>query len=435
LEGITVVVAFVLAYSLLSRRLATTVITGPMAFVAFGILVGPEGLDVVDLRFDNALVATLAKATLILILFNDAAQLDWPTFWRNRETPVRLLAIGLPLMIIGGALIAALMFDEIEFWQAGLIGVLLAPTDAALGQAVVTNKKVPLLIRQSLSTESGLNDGIVAPLVPLFLAGAVIVGVAQTSSFWLDAIREISFGLVIGAAGGVGGAILIGRAWNLGWMSRNFQQISVFVLPLLIFGLSDLAHANHFVAAFVAGIVFGNVTSEVSGRFFEFSENGSQLLLLLTFMIFGGVFAGPALDQLDWRIALYAALSLLLVRPLTVAVSMIGSGFRPSTVAFLGWFGPRGLASIVFAFLVLEEEGTPGADQIFLLVAWTVLISVFAHGLTAQLLANRYGQRAETFADQEGAPELDSVERFFRSAARLSGSTGHRSADAEDGFG
>ena len=432
MEGITIVAAFVLAYSLVTRRLATTVVTGPMAFVAFGILVGPEGLDVVDLRFDNAIVKTLAKTTLILILFNDAAQLDWPTFWRNKGTSVRLLAIGLPMMILIGALIAALMFEEIEFWQAALIGVLLAPTDAALGQAVVTNKKVPLLIRQSLSTESGLNDGIVAPLVPLFLAGAVIVGPAHSSSFWFDAVGEIGFGLLIGAAGGVGGAILIGRAWNLGWMSRTSQQISVFVLPLLVFGLSDLAHGNPFVAAFVAGIIFGNVIRDVPGRFFEFSENGSQLLLLLTFMIFGGVFAGPALDQLDWRIALYAAVSLLLVRPLTVAIAMIGSGFHRSTVAFLGWFGPRGLASIVFAFLVLEEEGTPGAEQIFLLVAWTVLISVFAHGLTAQLFANRYGLRVDTFADQEGAPELDSVERFFRSAARLTGSTGRRSADTEE---
>ena len=142
MEGITIVAAFVLAYSLVTRRLATTVVTGPMAFVAFGILVGPEGLDVVDLRFDNAIVKTLAKTTLILILFNDAAQLDWPTFWRNKGTSVRLLAIGLPMMILIGALIAALMFEEIEFWQAALIGVLLAPTDAALGQAVVTNKKV-----------------------------------------------------------------------------------------------------------------------------------------------------------------------------------------------------------------------------------------------------------------------------------------------------
>ena len=260
----------------------------------------------------------------------------------------------------------------------------------------------------------------------------MIVGPAHSSSFWFDAVSEIGFGLLIGAAGGVGGAILIGRAWNLGWMSRTSQQISVFVLPLLVFGLSDLAHGNPFVAAFVAGIIFGNVIRDVPGRFFEFSENGSQLLLLLTFMIFGGVFAGPALDQLDWRIALYAAVSLLLVRPLTVAIAMIGSGFHRSTVAFLGWFGPRGLASIVFAFLVLEEEGTPGAEQIFLLVAWTVLISVFAHGLTAQLFANRYGLRVDTFADQEGAPELDSVERFFRSAARLTGSTGRRSADTEE---
>ena len=431
MEDIAIIAAVVLAYALVSRRLARTVLTGPMLFFAFGAIAGPDGLDIVDLRFDNDVLDSLARATLVLVLFNDASLIDWPVFWRNRAIPARLLGVGLPLCIGLGAVIAKLMVPGIEFWQAALVAVLLAPTDAALGQAVVTNTKVPITVRESLSVESGLNDGIASPLVPLFIAGALIEGPTESSSFWVTALEEIGLGLAVGVIGGLVGAVLIGRASRLRLMTRTFQQISVAVLPILFLGVSESIDGNAFIAAFVGGIVFGNVARHVPGHFFEFSEQASQVLLLVTFMLFGAMFAADAFDGLDWQVIVYAFLSLVLIRPVTAAFSLIGTGFNWRTLVFMGWFGPRGLASIVFILIVLAEEGLPGSHAMFLVVAWTVAFSIFAHGLTAQPAATLYGRRADSLPEGAKAPEMAGGDTFFLSTARLTGPLGARYRNEE----
>jgi NhaP-type Na+/H+ or K+/H+ antiporter len=316
------------------------------------------------------------------------------------------------------------MVPGIELWQAALVAVLLAPTDAALGQAVVTNTKVPVAIRESLSVESGLNDGIASPLVPLFIAGALIEGPTESSSFWVTTFEEVSLALAVGIIGGLAGAVLIGRASRLRLMTRTFQQISVAVLPILFLGLSEAIDGNAFIAAFVGGIVFGNVARHVPGRFFEFSEQASQVLLLVTFMLFGAMFASDAFDGLTWKVIVYAVLSLALIRPVTAAFSLLGTGFNWRTLAFMGWFGPRGLASIVFILIVLAEEGLPGSHQMFLAVAWTVAFSIFAHGLTAQPGAAWYGRHAAALPEGAAAPEMAGGDTFFLSTARLTSSLG-----------
>jgi NhaP-type Na+/H+ or K+/H+ antiporter len=208
------------------------------------------------------------------------------------------------------------------------------------------------------------------------------------------------------------------------WMTRTFQQISVAVLPILLLGVSESIEGNAFIAAFVGGIVFGNVARHVPGHFFEFSEQASQVLLLVTFMLFGAMFASDGFDGLTWKVFVYAALSLVLIRPVTAAASLLGTGFNWRTLAFMGWFGPRGLASIVFVLIVLTEEGLPGSHEIFLVVAWTVAFSIFAHGLTAQPAAAWYGRLARSLPEGARPPELAGGERFFLSTARLTGQTG-----------
>lgn len=417
---LAVVAAFVIAYALVSQRLSTTVITGPMAFVAFGVLVGPDGFGLVNLRVEHELLRVLAETTLALLLFNEAALLKWPLFWSNRQTPLRLIGLGLPLSILFGAAAAALIFDGFDIWQGALIGAILAPTDAALGQAVVTNERVPVRIREALSAEGGLNDGIAAPFVTMFIAATAAAGAFGSGGFWiLYLVEQIGFGLLFGLGAGFVGAVLIGRASSSGWMSQTFLEIAVASLPILAFASAVLIDGNGFIAAFVAGITYGNVTRDLKTHMFDFSEQTSQILMLLTFMFFGGAFFADAMGEITWQIALYGVLSLVLIRPLAVGLAMIGTHFRPSTVAFLGWFRPRGLASIVFAVLVIETEGVPGQDQIFLIATWTVFLSVYAHGLTAQPGADSYAKLAEAIPTEAGAPELDEVEKAFRSVARF----------------
>ena len=402
-EDLAIIAAFVVAYSLVSQRFARSAITGPMVFVAFGLLVGPSLLDLVDLSVENELVLTLAELTLVLVLFTDAARIDFRLLREQPAVPARLLGIGLPLTIALGALLAALLFGELAAWEAILLAAVLAPTDAALGQAVVTNLGVPLRVRQALNVESGLNDGIAAPVVSVGIAGSIaIVGFDAADSVEFAA-KQIGYGLLLGVAiGGVGGWA-VSLATRKGWASEALGHIAMLACALAAFWLAEVVEGNGFLAAFVGGLTLGHIARHLGEELFHFAEEEGQLLTLLTFMIFGGAFAAPLLDDLTWQIAVYAALSLTLIRMLPVALALLGLGFQRETVGFLAWFGPRGLASIVFGLLVIEAHDIAGREQIFEVVTWTVLPSVFAHGFTAEPLASWYGRLTGEMA---GEPEM-----------------------------
>ncbi len=409
---LAIVAAFVIAYALVSGRLSRTVFTGPMVFVAFGLLVGGAGLDVVDLSLENTLVEAIAEITLVIVLFSDAARIDLRILSRNAAVPARLLGIGMPLTIAGGLVAAVVLFDGLSVWEAALVAAVLAPTDAALGQAVVTSGRVPVRIRQALNVESGLNDVIAVPFVSIFIAGAAAAGGLGTAGFWTEfAAKQIGFGLLVGAGVGVVSGLLIQYATATRWMNHTFQQLAILAVPLLGFAVAEQVGGNGFIAAFVAGIAIGNVTRRVGYGLFEFVEQEGQLLVLLTFMIFGGAFVVPALGDLTWQIALYAVLSLTVVRMVPVAISMIGMKFQIDTVAFLGWFGPRGLASIVFGLLVLESSVVE-RGEIFIIVTWTVLLSVVVHGLSARPSVDWYGTKAEAMAAEPDMPEMETVEEM-----------------------
>ncbi len=410
---VAIVAAAVVAFAAVSARLTRTIITGPMVFIAFGLIVGPEVLDVVNLSLDNELVRTLVELTLVLVLFVDAARIELRVLQRNSQVPIRLLGIGLPLTVVLGALAGFLVIDGLGIWEAAVLAAVLAPTDAALGQAVIGNARVPGRIRQALNVESGLNDGIVVPVITLCIVAAGTAAGLQSAGFWVEfALKQIGFGLTVGIGAGLVVGWVVDRGTHTGWMSRTFQHLAILAVPILSFALAEAIDGNGFIAAFMAGLVVGNVTRHLSTSILEFSEEEGQLLVLLTFMIFGGAFVGPALDELTWRIALYAVLSLTVVRFVPVAVSLIGMRLQRDTVAFLGWFGPRGLASIVFGLLVLETMDVPHREEIFLVVVWTVLLSVVAHGLTAQPGANWYGTRAELMAEEPKMPEMMEVEEL-----------------------
>jgi sodium/hydrogen antiporter len=392
-----------LVYGALSARLQTTVVTQAMVFVAFGLLVGDRVLNLVDVEVANQSVRLLAEATLTLVLFTDAVRVNLGSLRHESALPVRLLGLGLPLTIVAGTLAGLVVFPKLSVWTAAALATILAPTDAALGLPVVSNRRLPSRIRQGLNVESGLNDGVCVPLLIIFLTIAQAEeGVGDVEPVKV-VLEEIGFGIIGGVAAGAIGGVLLRTFVRKGWMEGTWQQINAVATPLLAYTVAGAFGGSGFIAAFVAGILFRRVAGHLGRESTFLAEQSGQLLNAVTFLLFGAVLLGPALDDLDWPVAVYAVLSLTVVRMLPVALAMLRAGMRRLTVGFVGWFGPRGLASIVFVLILVEESDLPERSLILIVVTWTVTMSVYAHGLTAWPGANRYADWYAAHADQHPA--------------------------------
>ncbi len=391
--AIPILALSLLAVGAMSNLLTGTPVTPAMVFVAIGLLVGPEVIDGLTLSPTGSSVRTLAEATLTLVLFSDASRIRFHALRREYEVPLRLLGVGLPLTIALGGLIAAGIFGQLTIAEAVVLAVLLAPTDAALGQAVVTDPSLPSRIRQGLNVESGLNDGICVPLLFIALAAADVEShIASGHHALAIVLEELGYGLAAGAASGLLLVLLVRIAGRRDLIAESWLQVMPLAGAALAYGLAAGLGGSGFIAAFVAGGLFGGLLERESDAAVRLTEEIGEVLNGVTFVVFGAVLLGPALSQLSWRVAAYAVLSLTLVRMLPVAISMIGSHARLPTVAFLGWFGPRGLASIVFAVIVVEESHLPHVETILVTAYVTVGLSVLLHGVTATPLADRYAR-------------------------------------------
>lgn len=398
-------VAFLLlAFAALSRRLDRWLVTPAMFFTATGLLVGP-GLGLVDLDVKGEPMKLLAEATLTLVLFADASRISLRALREEFAVPARLLGFGLPLTIVAGTLAGAAVFTQLSWAEALVLAVTLACTDAALGQAVVTDERLPSRIRQGLNVESGLNDGICVPLffIAIGLAEADANRISVHSAVHL-VLEQIGYGALGGLIAGVGAAVVERLAVRRDWIESSWLQVFTFAAAVFAAGLAVGFGGSMFIAAFVGGLLFGTLRRETGGEVAHLLEQGGEVLNATTFVVFGAVVLGPALHHLSWRVFAYAALSLTVVRMLPVAVAMIGTRARPQTVAFLGWSGPRGLASIVFGVLVAEEAHLPYQQDILLAIAVTVALSILAHGLTAQPLTDRYVRWYEAWGEDERPP-------------------------------
>jgi NhaP-type Na+/H+ or K+/H+ antiporter len=407
--GLVTVVICILLAAAISRRIQGSIITLPMVYTLFGILLGGLVLNVIPLTPENEIVELIAGLTLVIVLATDASRIDVRALFRDHNLPLRLLGIGLPLTMIAGTVAAVLIFTDLSFWEAAILGVILSPTDASLGQSVVSNPKVPVRIRQTLNIESGLNDGIAMPF--LLLAIDVVrseVFFSHPFEFIFSTIAQILLGVGVGIVFGYLGVKFMQWGRRSGWMSSAYQKISSLVFILLVYGVAEFIGGNGFIAAFCYGIASSNVIGkEESEDLYEYAETELTVLILLTFMLFGAVMLPPAIEAINPEIVLYAVLSLTLVRILPVAISMIGEKIRPVTTLFMGWFGPRGVASILYIFIVMEEESLPGLELIYAVAMITVLFSIFAHGITAAPAANRYGGRMEEL-DEKDKVEIES---------------------------
>ena len=405
-----IVALVVFGYALVSERLAMSPVTAPMVFTAAGIIVGSGGFGWFDLELESEATSILVEATLVLVLFTDAIRIDVRKLRHQAALPGRMLTIGLPLTILIGTALAVLVVPGLGWIEGALLAAVLAPTDAALGQAVVSDRRLPVKIRQTLNVESGLNDGIVVPVVAVLLV-AVSAESAGGATDWVGlAARQIGFGILAGLAVGViGGRVLDHRA-EADQVEGIYRQLATIAIAAAAFALAGVLDGNGFIAAFVAGLSFGRIAREQCMGVQDFTEDEGELLSAITFVLFGAVLVGPVLDDLTWKMALYVVLSLTVVRMVPVVGSLTGSGTFFETRLFFGWFGPRGLASILFALLVREELDTAVGQTIFTVAAWTVLASVFLHGLTATAWAGRLARRLD--AETEPMPEMDPVPEF-----------------------
>jgi NhaP-type Na+/H+ or K+/H+ antiporter len=385
-------------YGLVSGRLEGTPVTAPMVFAGAGLVVGLAGGDLGVATGEEGSVHVpetarhVAEIALVLLLFTGAARIDVRVLRERSGLALRLLTIGLPLSIALGALLAlGLLSGDLELWEACLVGAILAPTDAALGAVIVSSPKLPARLREGLDVEAGLNDGLSVPFFTVFAVLAAESALGDTS-FLEVAFEKIVYGLLLGVAvGGIGG-VFLRRAARRGWVLDAFQQLAALALAVLAWWAAEEVGGSGLVAAFVAGLAFGLAARTVAGKAIGFSGDLGQLLSLLVF--FGlGVTAVDVLPETTWQMALYAALSLSVVRMLPVALALLRSGLGPWTVAYLGWFGPRGLASILLALILLVEyPGIPGGHTVFVVVALTVLASILLHGVSAAPLTDRYAK-------------------------------------------
>ena len=392
-QSLAIITGGLLLYSLISGRLQGTVVTAPLVFILFGFAVGAEGLDIADIHPGHSTIHFIAEFTLILVLFADAARIDLRSVRRDHNLPSRMLIIGLPLTILFGAIAAHFLFPAFSTWEAALLAALLAPTDAALGQPVVSDRAVPVRIRQAINIESGLNDGIALPVVFLIAALAGSTHLAMPAIEWLGfGLLQVLLGPAVGIALGYIGARAIDTAIERDWSGAAFQGIGILSLAVFTYVVAELIGGNGFIAAFVGGMVFGNSIRHPCTFLFEFMESEGQLLMLITFLIFGAALLPEGIAALNTMNLLYAALSLTVLRMVPIAISLLGSGVSLPTQLFLGWFGPRGLASILFVLLILEESELPHRDQLLSITVITVALSALLHGASAAPLARLFGR-------------------------------------------
>jgi sodium/hydrogen antiporter len=406
-----IVLAVVLfGWSVVSDRLAARNLTGPIVFVVAGLLLANSSWGIVTVDVESSTVHVLAEVTLGLLLFADASKVPLAAARHDLRLTSRLLGIGLPLSIVAGAALAIVAFPDLPIALAGLIAAGLAPTDAALSASVIADERLPIGVRRVLNVESGLNDGIATPVVTFCIASAAtVLGIAaHHDEAGFGALQQLAVGIAIGAGIALIGGRLLTIAHRRGWMQHGTRRLATLALALLAFQIASEVGGNPFVSAFVGGLAFGAAAGTDNGESVELAELGGSLLSLVMWFVFGAGFIIPAFEDLDARVVIYAVGSLTVVRMVPVAIALLGAGQDRATVAFIGWFGPRGLASVVFALLAVEDlgNGDPRVLAAVHAIVITIVFSIIAHGLTARPLAGRYLATIEARRRRMSAPSM-----------------------------
>lgn len=408
--AIALLATAVALYSLAAKRLELSNVTGPIVFLLLGLMANLPQFSLADPGASSEIVRVTTVVTLTLLLFSDASTIDLGALRRDAAIPARLLLVGLPLTIGLGAIVAFGLMPSLGFGLAALLAAVLAPTDLSLGLAMFSNPRVPDRVRRSINVESGLNDGIAAPFVAVFTALAIAEFDANSAPIH-EALREIGLGVALGVAVGLVGGWLLLHSKRHDWSTPHSRRFAAFALAGLAYTGAAAVHGNGFIAAFVGGLAFGAIVREHSAQAAEFAEQTGTILTLVVWFLFGTSLR-PALEAVgtSWQPIAYALLSLTLIRMIPVALSLLGAKQHGSTTLFVGWFGPRGLASVVFLLqsLTLLDEAGMDTALIAATASWTILLSVILHGASAGPVAAWYSRRAREFAPD--SPELEPAE-------------------------
>ncbi len=388
-ELLAIFAVFTLFYSVIAGGLAKTPISSAMVYTSFGLLAGPLVFDWLDINVEVEGLRSIAEITLAVVLFTDAANADLRVLRRSAIIPQRLLLIGLPLTIAFGYLTGSWVLPELGFFELAILATMLAPTDAALGAAVVADKAVPANIRQGLNVESGLNDGICVPVLLLFLALAIETETKLTTTeFALHLfLAEIGIGAGVGLLAAIGASWLLKACVNRGWVNDTWRQLPVIALAIACFSIAAYFEGSGFIASFTGGIVFGGLAKSHKEDLLLAAEGTGELLGLITWTVFGAAVVGQSFELFSWSALVYALLSLTVIRMLPVLLVLTGTGLTFPEKLFVSWFGPRGLASIVFGVMVLNAQ-LPNESIIGPTVMLTITLSILLHGLTANPLIN-----------------------------------------------
>jgi len=405
-DNLAVLTLFAFLFSAVAGRVERSAVSGPIIFIAFGLIAGPFGFGFLDMDVSSTELRVIADLTLALVLFIDAANADLGILRSHAKIPRRMLLIGLPGCIALGAWLGVLIFPGVSLFEICILATILAATDAALGKGVVTNKAVPARIREGLNAESGLNDGMCVPVLLLFLALATGgAGGEGGLSLALQLVaREIGIGIAVAVAFVVIGIQLINFCGRRDWFTEVWVQIPVVTLALACFATAQTLHGSGYIAAFVGGLLFGHFAREYTHKFVMAGEGIAELLAMLTWIVFGAAAIGQSWAGMTWDVVLYSLLSLTLIRMLPNVLALSWSGEKMESKLFLAWFGPRGLASIVF-FIIVATENLPGESIMQHVVVCTITLCVVAHGLTANFWAKGIGRRLNP--EQEGQAAHD----------------------------
>jgi NhaP-type Na+/H+ or K+/H+ antiporter len=392
-QNLALFAAFLLLYSIFAGRIESHLLNGPLMFMLVGLILGPAFLGVLQPRIDKDGLRILAELTLAIVLFSDAANADLKILKAHEGLPMRLLMIGLPLTMLSGWLVGRWLFPQIPSEELAIMATLLAPTDAALGKAVVSNPKVPGAVREGLNVESGLNDGICVPVLLMFLALLVEEQTRSPLSMAVELfIEELGIGAVVGLALTLMACLLYRYSAKHHWQTPIWSQLTLPGLAILCFATAQTLGGSGFIAAFVGGLLASHLFSEQKHHLLEASEEFATPLSVITWIVFGTLVIPRVWDSLTLTIWLYAVLSLTVIRILPVLISLAGTGFDYETRLFMGWFGPRGLATIVFAIMILDYPLEAGRTVVAI-AACTVLLSVVLHGLSANPWVSRLASR------------------------------------------
>jgi NhaP-type Na+/H+ or K+/H+ antiporter len=385
---------FAFVFSVIAGRVERSVVSGPMLFIAFGLVAGPFGLGFLDLDIHTVELRVIADLTLALVLFIDASNTDLKTLRRHATIPRRLLLISLPLSIALGVLVGTLIFPEIALFELCILATILAATDAALGKGVVSNKAVPGRVREALNVESGLNDGLCVPILFVFLALATgTTGEGGGGELALKLVmKEIGIGVAVAVVIVMVAVPVIRFCARRNWLTAIWAQIPVVGLALGCFATAQTLHGSGYIAAFVGGLLFGFFAKERTHKMILAGEGFAELLAMLTWVVFGAAVVGQYWGLMTWNVVVYSLLSLTVIRMLPVIVALSGTGETFETKAFLAWFGPRGLASIVF-LIIVGEKNLPSESVLIPTVVCTISLCVIAHGITANPWANRLARK------------------------------------------